>query len=98
MQARRDQDARAGALAQEFDQRRRQFYARVAPILVSLMDRYGAKAIFDENSVLLADQSLNITEAVIAEIDAQAAPAPAAPPANAPPSAEAPPAEAPEGK
>ena len=37
-----------------------------------LMDRYGAKAIFDENSVLLADQSLNITEAVIAEIDARA--------------------------
>ena len=42
------------------------------------MDRYGAKAIFDENSVLLADQSLNITAAVIAEIDAQAlAPTPA---------------------
>ena len=39
-----------------------QFYARVAPILVMLMDRYGAKAIFDENSVLLADQSLNITD------------------------------------
>ena len=38
-----------------------------------LMDRYGAKAIFDENSVLLADQSLNITEAVIAEIDARPA-------------------------
>ena len=34
------------------------------------MDRYGALAIFDENSVLLADQALNITEAVIAEIDA----------------------------
>ena len=38
-----------------------------------LMDRYRAKAIFDETSVLLADQSLNITEAVIAEIDAGAA-------------------------
>ena len=37
-----------------------------------LMDRYGAKAILDENSVLLADQSLNITAAVIAEIDAPA--------------------------
>ena len=73
VQARRDQDARAAALAQEFDQRRRQFYARVAPILVMLMDRYQAKAIFDETSVLLADQSLNITDAVIAEIDARAA-------------------------
>ena len=71
VEARREQDERAGALAQEFDQRRRQFYARVAPILVMLMDRYRAKAIFDENSVLLADQSLNITEAVIAEIDAR---------------------------
>lgn len=72
VKARRDQDERANALAQEFDQRRRQFYARVAPILVMLMDRYGARAIFDENSVLLADQTLNITGAVIAELDAQA--------------------------
>lgn len=74
VKARRDQDARASALAEEFDQRRRQFYARVAPILVMLMDRYGAKAIFDETSVLLADQSLNITNAVIAEIDARVGP------------------------
>ncbi len=74
VKARRDQDERASALAQQFDQRRRQFYAQVAPILVMLMDRYGAKAIFDENSVLLADQTLNITEAVIAEIDANATP------------------------
>jgi len=72
VEARRQQDERANALAQEFDQRRRAFYARVAPILVTLMDRYQAKAIFDETSVLVADQSLNITAAVIAEIDAQA--------------------------
>jgi Skp family chaperone for outer membrane proteins len=85
VKARRDQDERASALAQEFDQRRRQFYAEVAPILVMLMDRYGAKAILDENSVLLADQSLNITRAVIAEIDARdAAGAPAAPEAAEP--------------
>jgi Skp family chaperone for outer membrane proteins len=80
VQARREQDARAEALAQEFDQRRRQFYARVAPILVMLMDRYRAPAIFDESSVLLADQSLNITAEVIAEIDASAAEEPEAPP------------------
>ena len=86
VEARRQQDERAGALAQEFDQRRRAFYARVAPILVMLMDRYQAKAIFDETSVLLADQSLNITDAVIAEIDARAGEATpeAAPPAPAP--------------
>ena len=76
VQARSDQDNRSAALAQEFDQRRRAFYARVAPILVTLMDRHGAKAILDENSVLLADQSLNITAAVIAEIDATLAPPP----------------------
>ena len=90
VQARRDQDSRSAALAQEFDQRRRAFYARVAPVLVMLMDRYGAKAILDDNSVLLADQSLNITAAVIAEMDAQAPePAPAAPGTEtAPPPAE----------
>ena len=81
VEARRQQDERASALAQEFDQRRRAFYARVAPILVMLMDRYRAPAIFDESSVLLVDQSLNITAEVIAEIDASAAQEPAAPPA-----------------
>lgn len=72
VEARRQQDARSTALVLEFDQRRRQFYADVAPILVRLLSRYGAHAILDESSVLLADQSLNITDAVIAEIDAQA--------------------------
>lgn len=75
VQARRDQDARSSALAQRFDRRRRQFYAAVAPVLVALMARYGAQAIFDESSVLLADQALDITDAVIAEIDAAPAPA-----------------------
>jgi Skp family chaperone for outer membrane proteins len=72
VRARRDQDERSTALAREFDRKRRQFYASVAPVLVALMDRYGASAIFDETSVLLTDQSVNITEAVIAEIDALA--------------------------
>lgn len=76
--ARRDQDSRSAGLVQEFDAKRRQFYASVAPILVQLMDRYGALAIFDETSVLLADQRLIITDAVIAEIDAAAPPAPEA--------------------
>jgi Skp family chaperone for outer membrane proteins len=95
--ARRDQDKRASALAQDFEQRRRQFYARVAPILVSLMDRYQALAIFDETSVLVADQSLNITDAVIAEIDAApgGSPPPAADPA-APPATDLPVVPAPE--
>jgi Skp family chaperone for outer membrane proteins len=73
VQARRDQDARSASLAAQFDQRRRQFYADVAPVLVGLLERFGAVAIFDEGSVLLADQSLNITDAVIAEIDAREA-------------------------
>ena len=81
--ARRDQDARSAALASEFDLRRRQFYASVAPILVEVMARHEAKAIFDENSVLLAAQELNITEEVIAEIDA--APGDPAPEAAEPP-------------
>jgi hypothetical protein len=70
----------------------------VAPILVSLMDRYRAKAILDENSVLLADQSLNITAAVIAEIDAQAAREEAEPaPAGQGSEPAAPPAEGTDG-
>ena len=79
VQARKNQDDRASALAQEFDQRRRQFYARVAPLLVELMDRGGARAVFDENSALLTDQTLNITDEVIAAIDAGAGANAAAP-------------------
>jgi Skp family chaperone for outer membrane proteins len=71
VRARQEQDQRSDALAQEFDLKRRRFYARVAPILVSIMSRYGALAIFDQNSVLLADQALNITDEAIEEIDAR---------------------------
>jgi Skp family chaperone for outer membrane proteins len=81
--ARRDQDARAAALAQEFDAGRRRFYAAIAPILVRLMERMGAQAILDETSVLIAAQDLDITEAAIAEIDAM-------PPEALPPGDEAP--------
>lgn len=72
--ARKRQDERSDALAKELDQARRQFYSAVAPVLVRLMERHQAQAIFDENSVLLADQRLNITDEVIAEIDAGGAP------------------------
>lgn len=100
VKARADQDARAAALAQEFDQTRRKFYADVAPILVGVMEQAGALAIFDETTVLIADQSLNVTDEVIAVLDqarppeAQApAPAPQAPipaPASAPDQPQAP--------
>lgn len=76
VEARRQQDERAAQLAQEFDQKRREFYADVGPALVGLMERLGAMAILDEQSVLLADQSINITDEVIAEIDRRAAAAP----------------------
>lgn len=68
--ARREQDARAAALAQEFDAGRRQFYAAIAPLLMQLMDRHGALTILDETTVLMAAQELNITDEAIAEIDA----------------------------
>lgn len=71
--ARREQDERSDALAQEFDLKRREFYAAVAPVLVSIMETRRAAVILDENSVLLADQAINITDAVIAEIDARSA-------------------------
>ena len=90
VKARQDQDARSNALAQDLERKRRQFYGAVAPILVKMMDRFHAHAIFDENSVLLADDTLNITEAVIAEIDAappQGLPVPTPAPEDSPPPA-----------
>ena len=88
--ARREQDTKSAALVQEFDGRRRQFYALVAPVLVRLMEEKGAVAIFDESSVLLADQGVVVTADVIAEIDAAfqadpAAPAPTTPAIVPPP-------------
>jgi len=71
VQARRDQDALSASVAAQFDQRRRQFYADVAPVLVALLEQFRAVAIFDESSVLLADQALNVTDAVIAAMDAR---------------------------
>jgi Skp family chaperone for outer membrane proteins len=75
--ARREQDERAAALALEFDQRRRAFYADVAPILVRVMESMGALAILDETIVLLADQTLDVTDEVIAWIDRAALTPPA---------------------
>ncbi len=69
--ARSEQNDRSDALAQEFDRRRREFYAAAAPVLVSIMERRRASVILDETSVLLADQSINVTDAVIAAIDAR---------------------------
>ena len=69
--ARREQDERSDALAQEFDLKRREFYAAAAPVLVSIMEARRAAVILDETSVLLADQAINITDSVIAEIDAR---------------------------
>ncbi len=84
--ARREQDARAAALAQEFDGGRRRFYAAIAPLLVGLMERHGAQAILDETIVLMAAQGLNITDAAIAEIDAMPVEdTPGSEPGNEPP-------------
>lgn len=90
VEARRLQDERSAGLAQELDQRRRQFFAQVAPLLVAAMERHGAKAIFDENSVLLSDQTVNITDDLILAIDATLAPKPDPAPDTADPGAAAP--------
>ena len=88
IQARSEQDRRSDALVREFEGRRRQFYAEIGPILVGLLSRYDAYAILDEAMVLLADQSLNVTDAVIAEIDARYEAEAAIPDAEPAPEAE----------
>ncbi|MBP7001590.1 OmpH family outer membrane protein [Amaricoccus sp.] len=95
VEARRQQDERANALATEFDQKRRQFYAGVGPVLVGLMERRGGLAIFDESSVLLADPSINVTDEVIAEMDRLPPQQPAPSPQQPAPQAEPAPAGTP---
>ncbi len=67
---RADQDVKAQALLAAIDGRRRQFYTQVAPVLLDVMQRHSAAVILDQRSVLLSVRGVNVTEEVIAQIDA----------------------------
>ena len=67
---RADQDVKAQALLASIDQRRRQFYTQVAPVLLAVMQKHQAVVILEQRTVLLSVRGVNVTEEVIAQIDA----------------------------
>ncbi len=69
VEIRADQDAKAAALVASIDGRRRQFYTQVAPVLLEVMQKYGAAVILDQRTVLLSVRGINVTDEVIVRID-----------------------------
>ncbi|MBR9836890.1 MAG: OmpH family outer membrane protein [Rhodobacteraceae bacterium] len=66
---RRGQDAKARALGNVSEERRRQFMAAAQPVLADLMKEAGAAVILDERSVFLAADVIDITDTAISRID-----------------------------
>lgn len=83
-EARAAQDQRAVAAQRAIEQNRQRFIESLRPVLVEVMQRYGASVLLDGRTVLLVDPSLDITGEVIERLD-QLAPDPAPAPEPAPP-------------
>lgn len=66
---RREQEEKGVALGQRAEQRRRDFFRRVAPILLEILEASGAAAVVEQRTLLIAKQDLNITDQVIKRLD-----------------------------
>ncbi len=66
---RAEQEEKASALSQAAEQRRRDFFSQVAPILQQILTETGAGAVVEQRAVLMSNQNLNITDRVITRLD-----------------------------
>ncbi|MSU89927.1 OmpH family outer membrane protein [Rhodobacteraceae bacterium 2CG4] len=66
---RREQEEKAAQLNQRIERRRREFFRRVGPVLLEILEQTGAVAIIEQRSVLIAKQDLNITDEAIKRLD-----------------------------
>ncbi|MEM9779328.1 MAG: OmpH family outer membrane protein [Pseudomonadota bacterium] len=64
------QEERAAALTREADARQRDFFRRVGPILLGILEETGASAVIEQRALLVTKQDLNITREVIKRLDA----------------------------
>ncbi|MEL6582935.1 MAG: OmpH family outer membrane protein [Pseudomonadota bacterium] len=67
--ARSAQDLEADTFARDAERFQRQFFSALNTIYAELLQETGAQAVLDIRSVLLADQSLDVTLHVIARLD-----------------------------
>ena len=66
---REEQDAKIVALQRQRDQERRDFSARVMPILQQIVAEVGGLAILDQRAVILSAEQIDVTDRAIARID-----------------------------
>ncbi|WP_273524588.1 OmpH family outer membrane protein [Rhodosalinus sediminis] len=98
MRIRREQDAKARALAARSDAARRTFIRAARPVLEEMMRESGAAVIVEARSVFMSLDAVDITEAARARIDATISPEIPETPEIAPPTpGEAPAEGAPDG-
>jgi len=71
---RREQDAKARALAQRRETDQQAFYRQALPLLAELVRERGAVAVLERGAVILSAEQVDITEDAIAMIDARIAP------------------------
>ncbi|GIX15316.1 MAG: hypothetical protein KatS3mg118_3275 [Paracoccaceae bacterium] len=67
--ARAAQDEKAIALQRSIEANRKRFLDSLQPVLVEVMQRFGASVMLDVRAVLLADPSLDVTGEVISRLD-----------------------------
>jgi Skp family chaperone for outer membrane proteins len=68
---RKDQQAKVAALTAERDAGRTAFFQAAVPVLGELMRELGAYAILDHGAVVLAFESIDVTDRAIAAVDAK---------------------------
>lgn len=71
VRVRRTQNSKANDLGEQLDTARREFSERVQPILLQLMREKGITFILDEQAVVFALSSGDVTDEVIARVDAE---------------------------
>ncbi|RMF33533.1 MAG: OmpH family outer membrane protein [Alphaproteobacteria bacterium] len=67
--ARKAQEEKALAVQRSMEQKRQRFLDSLRPVIVEVMQRFGASVVLDGRAVLLADPSLDLTGEVIARMD-----------------------------
>lgn len=68
---RREQDAKARALAQRRETDQQDFYRRALPLVAEIVRERGAVAVLERGTVILAADQIDITDSAIALIDAE---------------------------
>ena len=87
---RQAQDAKSRAINRKLDEDRKAFTDQAVPLLVELLDEYGAVAIISDEALILSLSSADVTQRAIALMDRRLpapegeTPPPSTPPASAP--------------